>query len=49
MEDSLISEKSYGDIMEDYFGVLLNTTIEVLEDIDDDVLKLSVRNWTLSL
>jgi hypothetical protein len=30
--------------MEDYFGVLLNTTIEVLEDIDDDVLKLSVRN-----
>jgi len=38
MVNSIISYKSSGDIMKDYFGVPLNTIVEVLEDIDDDEL-----------
>lgn len=36
--NSVISYNSSRDIMRDYFGVPLNTIIEVLEDIDDDEL-----------
>jgi hypothetical protein len=38
MMNSVISYKSSGDIMKDYFGVPLNTIVEVFEDIDDDEL-----------
>ena len=43
MKDLIIYDKSSGDIMEYYFSVLLNTTIVVLEDIDDDELKFEVE------
>jgi len=49
MEDLVISNKFSRDIMEDYFGFHLSATIEVLERIDDDVLELSIKNWTLPL
>jgi hypothetical protein len=38
MVNSIISYKSSGDIMKDYFGVPLNTIVKVLEDINDDEL-----------
>jgi hypothetical protein len=43
MKDLIIYDKSSGDIMEYYFSVLLNTTVAVLEDIDDDELKFEVE------
>jgi hypothetical protein len=43
MKDLIIYDKSSRDIMEYYFSVLLNTTVAVLEDIDDDELKFEVE------
>ena len=43
MKDLIIYDKSSRDIMEYYFSVLLNTTVAVLEDIDDDKLKFEVE------
>lgn len=45
-EDMVISNKFSRDIMEDYFGFHLSTTVELLERIDDDVLKLSIKNYS---
>jgi len=42
MEVSVISGKSFGYIMDDYFGAHLNTMVEVFKDINDD--KLQVRS-----
>ena len=39
MEGSVISGKSFGYIMDDYFGVHLNTMAEVFKDINDDKLQ----------
>lgn len=39
MEDLVISSKSFGYIMDDYFGVHLNTMVEVFKDINDDKLQ----------
>jgi hypothetical protein len=44
MEDSIISNKSSGDIMEDFFCVSLNIIVEVLEDMDDE-LKFEVKKY----
>ena len=35
MKDPIISDKSSGDLMENYFGVPLNTMVEILEGIHD--------------
>jgi hypothetical protein len=43
MKDLIIYDKSSGDIIEYYFSVLLNTTVAVLEGIDDDKLKFEVE------
>jgi hypothetical protein len=43
MKDLIIYDKSSGDIIEYYFSVLLNTTVVVLEGIDDDKLKFEVE------
>jgi hypothetical protein len=44
MEDPIISNKSSGDIMEDFFCVSLNIIVEVLEDMDDE-LKFEVKKY----
>jgi hypothetical protein len=43
MEDLIIFDKSSGDIMKDYFGVPLKTTVEVSKDIDNGELKFELE------
>jgi len=43
MKNMVISYKSYEDITEDYLGVPLHTTVEVLEVIDNDGLNFEVK------
>jgi hypothetical protein len=40
MQDMVISNNSYKDIMKDYLEVSLDTKVEVLKVIDDDKVKL---------
>jgi hypothetical protein len=39
MQDMVISNNSYKDIMKDYLEVSLDTKVEVLKVIDDDKVK----------
>ena len=45
MEDPVLSDKFSRDIMEDYFGVPLNTKIEVLQGINNDEIKFEVEKY----
>jgi hypothetical protein len=43
MADQIIFDKSSENVMEDYFGVLLDIMVKVLEDINDVELKFKVE------
>jgi hypothetical protein len=43
MEDMIISDNSSKDIMKDYLEVFFYTKVEVLEVVDDDELKVEVK------